>query len=179
MAAGSAAIAYVTHLERNNQFCVACHRPDGERLHGQLFARYESKPPVDLSALHHTKKAVKCIDCHGGVGVAGRSRVLAVAAWDTAKYLAGAFKEPDRMMVPLRDLDCLQCHADYNQGLFPEGGQGGGKDFHKLPEHRVLDGIRCAACHASHVVGDPRLGFINNRVVLPLCRRCHRDMGME
>ena len=180
LVSGTAAIAYVSHLERDNRFCIACHSPDGTRLHGELFERYEANPPGDLSALHrHVKKqTVKCIDCHGGVGVAGRSRILLVAAWDTVKYVAGRFKEPERMTAPLRDRDCVQCHPDYNVGSFPEEGQAGGRDFHKHPDHRILS-IPCVECHTSHVVGDPRLRLLNNDVVLPLCRRCHKEMGKE
>lgn len=179
LASGTAAIGYVSHLEQDNRFCVACHRPDGKRLHGELFDRYEAKPPVNLSAAHAAaKKAVTCIDCHGGVGVDGRARVLSIAAWDTLKYLSGQFKEPERMVVPLRDRECIQCHADHNAGLFPEGGQAGGRDFHKHSDHRRLP-MTCVECHAAHVAGDPWLQFVNNRVVLPLCQRCHREMGQE
>ena len=124
LVSGTAAVAYVTHLEKDNQFCVACHAPEGKRLHGELFQRYDAKPPVNLSAAHASaKRTVKCIDCHGGAGVERRSRVLFIAAWDTLKYLTGRFKEPDRMVVPLRDRECVQCHADYEAGPFPEGGQ--------------------------------------------------------
>ena len=179
LASGTAAIAYVTRLEQDNRFCVACHNPDGTRLHGELFDRYEAKPPINLSAAHrHAEKAVKCIDCHGGAGVDSRSRVLIIAAWDTLKYLADQFKEPDRMAVPLRDRECVQCHGDYNVGSLPDGGQPGGRDFHKHPDHRSLP-ITCVECHASHVAGDPRLKFLSNAVVLPRCQRCHKEMGKE
>ena len=103
---------------------------------------------------------------------------LAIAAWDTLKYLAGDFKEPDRMTAPPPDPDCVQCHQEYNVGAFPEGGQAGGLDFHKHPDHRTLS-ITGVECHASHVAGDPRLRFLSNQVVLPLCRRCHKEMGTE
>ncbi len=179
LVSGTAAIAYVSHLEQDNHFCVACHAPEGKRLHGDLFDRYEAKPPVSLSAAHAAaKKAVKCIDCHGGAGVERRSRVLLIAAWDTLKYLSGRFKEPDRMAVPLRDRECVQCHADYEAGPFPEGGQAGGRDFHKHRDHRALSSI-CVECHTAHVAGDPRLKFLNNTVVLPRCQRCHKEMGRE
>jgi len=175
----AAAIAYVTHLEQDNRFCVACHLPNGKRLHGELSERYEAKPPVNLSAVHQgAKKTVKCIDCHGGVGVVGRSRILTVAAWDSVKYLAGQFQEPEVMRFPLWDQDCLQCHADYEAGDFPEWGQAGGRDFHKHPDHRALP-TTCVECHTSHITGDPRIKFLKNEIVLPLCRRCHKEMGTE
>lgn len=178
LVSGTTAIAYVSHRERDNRFCVSCHLPDGKRLHAALFDRYAANPPVNLSALHKTKKEVKCIDCHGGVGVVGRSRVLALAAKDSLKYVAGRFKESERMTTPLWDQDCVQCHGDYNAGSFPEGGQAGGRDFHKHPDHRTLP-TTCVECHTSHVAGDPRIGFLNNNVVLPLCRRCHKELGTE
>jgi len=179
LVSGTTVIAYVTHLEKDNQFCIACHAPEGKRLHGELFERYDAKPPVNLSAAHASaKKTAKCIDCHGGAGVERRSRVLFIAAWDTLKYLTGRFKEPDRMAVPLRDRECVQCHADYETGPFPEGGQAGGRDFHKHPDHRALSSI-CVECHTAHVVGDARLKFLNNTVVLPHCQRCHKQMGRE
>lgn len=175
---GITAIAYVSHREQDNRFCVACHLPDGERLHGALFDRYEARPPVDLSAMHKAKDDVKCIDCHGGVGAVGRSRVVLLSAWDALRYVSGHFREPERMNLPLWDQDCLQCHAEYNLGPFPEGGQAGGKDFHRHPDHRTLP-MTCVECHTSHVAGEPRIGFLNNNVVLPLCQRCHEEMGHE
>ncbi len=180
LVSGTTAIAYVSHLEQDNRFCIACHRPDGKRLHGELFDHYEAKPPVDLSAAHHHAKerAVKCIDCHGGAGVERRGRVRLIAAWDGLKYLTGRFKEPDRMVVPLRDRECVQCHADYEAGPFPEGGQAGGQDFHKHPDHRALSSV-CVECHTAHLAGDPRLKFLSNVVVLPHCQRCHKEMGRE
>ncbi|MBI4588394.1 MAG: hypothetical protein HY725_06115 [Candidatus Rokubacteria bacterium] len=178
LVSGTTAIAYVSHREQDNRFCIACHAPDGKRLHGELFDRYQAKPPVDLSAVHQTQKAIKCIDCHGGVGIVRRSRVLAVATWDTVKYVAGRFKEPERMISPLPDRDCAHCHADYNVGLLPDGGQAGGRDFHKHPDHRTLP-VTCVQCHTSHVAGDPRIRFLSNTVVLPLCQRCHKEMGKE
>lgn len=178
LASGTAAVAYVSRLEQNNRFCISCHLSDGKRLHAGLFNRYEANPPLDLSALHKAKKEIKCINCHGGVGVVGRSRVLALAAKDALKYVAGRFKESERMTVPLWDQDCAQCHGDYNVGSFPEGGQAGGRDFHKHPDHRTLP-MTCVQCHTSHVTGDPRIKFLKNEVVLPLCRRCHKEIGTE
>lgn len=179
LTSGAGAVAYVSHLEQDNRFCVACHRPDGKRLHAGIFDRYRANPPADLSAAHASAKTpVTCIDCHGGVGFVGRGRVLTVAAWDALRYVAGAFREPERMRAPLWDRDCLRCHADYEAGPFPEGGQAGGRDFHKHPDHRALQ-ITCVACHASHVAGDPRIKFLRDEVVLPLCRRCHKGMGTE
>jgi predicted CXXCH cytochrome family protein len=178
LASGTAAIAYVSHREQDNRFCIACHLPEGKRLHGELFDRYAGNPPVNLSALHKTKKETKCIDCHGGVGVVGRGRVILLSAKDALLYVAGRFKEPERMTSPLWDLDCVKCHADYNVGAFPEEGQAGGRDFHKHPDHRRLP-LACVDCHTSHVSGDPRFRFLNNDVVLPLCQRCHKEMGKE
>lgn len=171
---GITAIAYVSHREQDNRFCISCHLPDGERLHGELFDRYAANPPVDLSALHKSKEDVKCIDCHGGVGVVGRSRVILLSARDALKYVAGRFEEPERMATPLWDQDCVRCHADYNRGPWLEEFQAGGRDFHKHPDHRTLP-ITCVECHASHVAGDPRIGFLNNEIVLPLCQKCHRE----
>ena len=77
---GTTAVAYLSHLERDNRFCIACHSADGKRPHGELFERYEAKPPVNLSAVHWSaKKAVECIDCHGGVGGCGEARSAGAA----------------------------------------------------------------------------------------------------
>jgi cytochrome c553 len=66
---GTTAVAYLSHLERDNRFCIACHHPDGKRLHGDLFDRHEAKPPVNLSAAHAAaKKAVRCWRCHKEMG---------------------------------------------------------------------------------------------------------------
>jgi len=80
---GTAAVPYVSRLEQDNRFCIACHRPGSRRLHGELFDRYAATPPVNLSAAHPVaRKTVKCM----------------------------------RMILPLRDRECIQCHAAHVAG---------------------------------------------------------------
>ena len=92
--------------ERDDRFCVACH------LHDEKFERLTASSASDLAGLHHNKKAeVGCIACHGGADLDMRLRVWTVAGIDTLKFLVGRYREPDHMRLPLRDLECRQCHT--------------------------------------------------------------------
>src|SRR5207249_6442242 len=91
---------------RDNRFCVACH------LHDEKFMRLLVLPPKDLAGLHHERDpSVGCIACHGGHGTRMRMAVRTVAALDTLKFLAGAYREPTHMKLPLRDAECRPCHT--------------------------------------------------------------------
>src|SRR5262250_2815959 len=92
--------------ERDDRFCVSCH------LHDQKFERLIASSAADLAGLHHNKKAeVGCIACHGGADLGMRLRVWTVAGFDTLKFLVGRYREPDHMRLPLRDVECRQCHT--------------------------------------------------------------------
>ena len=185
--AGAAALAVVLGLpfafggvlyqtEQNNYFCVSCH------LHDEKLARFLGQPsPMDLAGAHHvSRQAVRCIDCHGGADPVMRVRVRAVAGVDTLRFLVGRYEEPQRMRLPLRDAECRQCHDPIIR-MTPEqeeAQEGRGDSYHAITEHRTVR-VVCVACHTSHMRAEKRLQFIDRRVVLPICRKCHERMGEE
>ncbi len=99
-------LAGLAAKERDNRFCISCH------LHDEKFTRLTAGSATDLAGFHHDKKAdVGCIACHGGADPAMRLKVWAVAGFDTLRFLAGTYAEPTHMRLPLRDVECRQCHA--------------------------------------------------------------------
>ncbi len=166
--------------ERDDRFCIACH------LHEEKYTRFVAPAPVDLAGAHHTKKAVRCIDCHGGADPGMHLRVWAVAAVDTGKFLVGRYQEPDRMRLPLRDKDCRQCHTPILKSapfLSPEQEEAmegqTGNSYHAIRDHDTVR-IACVRCHISHTTdGEAPFQFLARPRLLPLCRDCHPRMGEE
>src|SRR5262249_9550926 len=151
--------------ERDDRFCVACH------LHDEKFERLTASSASDLAGLHHNKKAdVGCIACHGGADLDIRLRVWTVAGIDTLKFLAGRYHEPDHTRLPLRDLECRQCHtpilkpttapktseatgavdqsedSTFAAEATTEGRAG--TSYHAIREHDTVK-VKCIACHVS------------------------------
>lgn len=164
---GFAAGAAITdRLEQDNRFCIACHRPE-KPLHGKV---YESFYPVDgtlltLAGTHNVR--VKCIDCHIGADRKDYLIIKAMAAWDTGRWLVGAYKDPERLRYPLGDRTCLKCH--------PGGGQNPKleKAFHNALYHRdPRNG--CSDCHRSHLEAPAETRFLQSVIVKPLCDQCHQ-----
>lgn len=178
---GVLAIGYVSHRERDNAFCVSCHGPAGSDrpLHAAIFERYASsaRPGPDMATAHaQAAPPVRCIDCHGGTGVLGRARVLALSARDTALYLARWYREPEGMRIaPLRDADCTRCH-DAFPIVSADEGEAAAIPFHGRVEHHDLP-IACVACHEAHRGGDARLRYVRDETAVPQCRRCHEGFG--
>ncbi|HEY8368707.1 MAG TPA: hypothetical protein VIM86_05255 [Thermodesulfobacteriota bacterium] len=178
---GVLAIGYVSHRERDNAFCVSCHGPAGSNrpLHAAIFERYASsaRPGPDMATAHaQASPKVRCIDCHGGTGVLGRARVLALSARDTALYLARWYREPEGMRIaPLRDADCTRCH-DAFPIVSADEGEAAAIPFHGRVEHHDLP-IACVACHEAHRGGDARLRYVRDETAVPQCRRCHEGFG--
>ncbi len=180
---GGLGVAYVSQRERDNAFCISCHGPAGSDrpLHYRLHTRVtvDARPLPDLAAAHYrAPDRIDCIDCHGGVGLLGRARVLLLSARDTLLYVTRRYEEPKGMdFAPLRDRDCTQCHSGFDT-VAGEEGEAVRVPFHGHPEHQKLP-MACVARHAAHVDGNPRLHFINDDVVVPQCRRCHEDFGKD
>jgi predicted CXXCH cytochrome family protein len=166
----SLAFAGLIATERNNRFCFACH------LHEEKFKRFASVPFTDLSGPHHAG-SVRCIDCHGGADVGMRLRVWSLAAVDTGKFLVGNYREPDHMKLQLRPKECTQCHTPILK-LQPalEGREGNA--YHAIRSHDSVQ-TNCVACHTSHTTdGDPKAQFIARKRVEPICRECHKTLGV-
>lgn len=162
--------------EQNNLFCVSCH------LHEEKFSRFQARrSATDLAGAHHvSRQGVRCIDCHGGADVVMRLRVWGVAGFDTLRFLVGRYEEPTGMRLPLRDAECRQCHDPIIRVTLEqeEAQEGRGDTFHAITEHRTVR-TACVACHTSHTLGEKRLQFIDRKIVLPICRKCHERMGEE
>jgi hypothetical protein len=167
--------------ERDNRFCIACH------LHEEKFTRFLAPTSRDLAGVHHVKKAVRCIDCHGGADLSRHLAIWAVAGFDTLKFLAGYYEEPDHMRLPLRDPDCRQCHTPILKSapvaLTPEQEEAlegrTGDSYHAMRDHNTVK-ISCVGCHPSHTIdGEARFQFLARPRLLPLCRDCHKSMGEE
>jgi len=186
-------LAGLAAKERDDRFCVACH------LHDEKFERLTASSTSDLAGLHHNKKAdVGCIACHGGADLGMRLRVWTVAGIDTLKFLAGRYREPDHMRLPLRDVECRQCHtpilksaaareasestrpmdpSDDSTFAAEAASEGrGGTSYHAIREHDTVK-VKCITCHVSHITGsDAANRFIVRARVVPVCRECHKQM---
>ncbi len=127
-----------------------------------------------------------------------RVRVLTGAAFDTLRFLTGAYREPDHMRLPLRDAECRQCHTPIvkaasqaaatpapppqssgeAEALYggPPPTTTGPLAFHRIQQHDTMP-VACVRCHATHLTGgDPSADFVSSAVVQPVCRECHATM---
>jgi len=146
-------------------------------------------PPKDLAGLHHERDpSVGCIACHGGHGTRMRMAVRTVAALDTLKFLAGAYREPTHMKLPLRDAECRPCHTPIVGRPGTAGGEAptlateaetegrSGTSYHAIREHDTVR-VACVRCHGAHTTdSDAASRFISKTVVVPVCQECHKDM---
>ncbi|MBW2275332.1 MAG: hypothetical protein JRG96_18860 [Deltaproteobacteria bacterium] len=167
-------------LERNNDFCTACHHADGTPLHIQIRRDFDGRPVHSLAGLHAgarvperaLRPATRCIDCHGGVGLVGRARIKALAARDALVWLTGDFEEPTEMKHPLGDADCRQCHLRFEETL-PDFGA---EPFHSLAVHNVELGVDCVECHRAHETGGAaEIYHLQPDHVQAQCARCHSE----
>jgi hypothetical protein len=167
-------------LEQRNDFCNACHLQDGTALHLETRRDFDQRPAVSLAAAHaeasvegRPDPAFRCIDCHGGVGPVGRTRVKILSARDAFWYAVGRFEEPDGMRFPLWDEDCSQCHASFRERA-PDAWRDPG--FHELAVHNVNLGMACVACHRSHEpAGLAEVSFLEPTHVRARCAECHPE----
>jgi len=175
---GAAAWHATDVLERDNDFCIACHIEGGVPLHIGLRDDFDRRPPRSLAALHAdtlpaarpADPTMRCFDCHGGVGLLGRARIKWLAAHDLVVWLAGRAEEPTTLRVPLRDADCRKCHASFPA----DTGERGRPPFHALEVHDAELGVRCTDCHVVHTSDvDPDFHFIDTERVRDRCARCH------
>ena len=161
-------------LERDDDFCNACHLEPGRPLHEQVRADYDARPPVNLASAHAREPGFRCIDCHGGASWLGRARVKLLAGKDAFFYVVGHFEEPDGMRWPLWDEDCTQCHPSFDERDGPESWRA--PRFHELSVHNVELGVDCVACHLVHDPGgDDEENFIHAEPVRAQCARCHPE----
>jgi len=165
-------------LEADDDFCNACHLPDGKPLHSQIRADFDEQPPPNLASRHarltlptrSSSPGIRCIDCHGGVGLVGRASVKVLSVKDLILYLTGQFDEPTQMSWPLGDADCRQCHPHFEKKTRGFDGEA----FHDKAVHNSGLGVDCVECHSAHdTTGDPELWFLNAEVQRGRCAQCH------
>jgi nitrate/TMAO reductase-like tetraheme cytochrome c subunit len=166
-------VEVVSHQEQDNRFCASCHtQPESE-----YFVRYlradARKSAEDLAALHHHKKAIRCIDCHGGEGPLGRAQVVAIATWDAFKFFTGIARQPAVIVVPVQNEACAKCH---NDDIHKPGFENHEHNLYFDPKESPPF-IACTDCHVSHRVGDERTAFQFRDAILPQCDYCHMKMG--
>ena len=167
-------------LERDNDFCNACHLDPDRPLHREIRRDFDARPPGTLAAAHGAAEvrgrddpAFRCIDCHGGASPVGRSRVKALAGLDAFWYVTGRFEEPDHMDFPLWDEDCRKCHARFDDTPTPSWQT---PRFHELAVHNVDLAVRCVECHRVHAPGaDAGPHFLHADLVRGQCARCHTE----
>lgn len=157
------------HVESDNAFCVSCHLAPGEPLHQTKFDEFLAAPAVSLVAAHRVAQDdFRCVDCHGGTGLAGRARVKAVTLLDTLRYVSGRFGEPERMRHPLWDEDCVKCHPRYRPARDDA--------FHAIAVHNADFPWSCVECHEAHpATRAPEFDFVPRERALAICRTCHEE----
>jgi len=172
-------------LERNNDFCNACHLAPHRPLHNEIREVFDGRPPASLAAAHaaagirgRDDPRFLCIDCHGGSGLLGRARVKALAGKDALFYVLGRFDEPKAMHFPLWDSDCAKCHARFDASERRDSNDAGAPPFHSLPVHNSNLGVTCVECHRAHEVGATADAyFLNADHLRAQCARCHSEFA--
>ncbi|GBD85496.1 cytochrome c nitrite reductase pentaheme subunit [bacterium BMS3Abin02] len=160
------------HLENRDTFCAACHsQPESAFVTRSLAAS-----PTDLASFHRAK-AVRCIDCHSGPGVMGRTSALALGARDAMRYFTGRFTQPAPLTRSIADTQCTKCHAEVaNRQNFQN-------HFHVFLarwQAQSPGAASCVRCHESHISdGDVRIGFLNEARTTQVCQACHSFAGAD
>jgi nitrate/TMAO reductase-like tetraheme cytochrome c subunit len=187
LAVVSAPLGWVVtdRLERDNDFCNACHLEPDLQLHEAVRDAFDARPAIGLAGAHAVAgvqgrdSGFRCIDCHGGTSFVGRVRVKALAAKDAFWYVVGHFEEPDGMRWPLWDEDCRKCHASFEEADAASG-EWQTQRFHQVPLHNVDLGVDCVSCHLAHEAdGNPAAHFIHAPSVRVQCARCHPEFVEE
>jgi hypothetical protein len=178
LAAAGLVVLGAGNLEGQDSFCGRCHLPP----EATFVARASAGQPVDLASAHARPTdapPVACVGCHGGTGVTGRLRSLAMGADDGLSWLLGDFTvlgphylpraEPGRT-VP--DGACRACHDGTVRA------EGFENHFH----NRLLDPERpaeltCSRCHVGHDTAVGPDAYLVERDLAERCAECHRVMG--
>src|SRR5574341_2130323 len=107
LAVGGGIFFSAAHMEENDAFCASCHtQPEST-----YFNRSQAAQAVDVASFHHGQ-SVRCIDCHSGSGLVGRMGGMLVGAGDLLAFVTHTAQQPAPLTVPIRDENCLKCHAD-------------------------------------------------------------------
>lgn len=179
----AAGIGVGLRLEERDAFCASCHTEPESTFYQRSLAT-----PSDLASAHaHLgTEAVRCIDCHSGVGAAGRAGSLAQGAWDLARFLVGDYEQPAHTTNPVGDAGCLKCHT-------PPGGEAltayalpfaSSEHYHRasyLNEWASRDADpygTCSFCHVAHTEGTiVERHFTPQVATNDGCNDCHRALS--
>ncbi len=166
--AAALAVALET-AKRDPAFCATCHLPDGTTLHAEKGRLFRERPQRNLAALHRAKQAdFSCAGCHEGRTSGQRLAIRWEEVKNTAAYLLGAYKEPERMQAGMMPDDtCESCH----QSLHAEHGT-----FHGISAHRPKIKFPCIDCHPAHSPGDPAYHFMDIERMKKTCVHCHPNI---
>jgi hypothetical protein len=157
-------------LENHDSFCASCHsEPESSYFH-----RESGASPVDLASFHTTKKT-RCIDCHSGYQLPGRTAAMMLGAKDLVAFVSKHYVQPAPLTRPIPDANCLKCHADLPKK------QDFNNHFHVfLSKWQSLDpqAATCVDCHKAHVTdGEATLAYLNQNSTGQVCQRCHSFAG--
>ena len=166
---GSFSIA--ANMEERDSFCASCHtQPETD-----YYGRSQAGNPIDLASFHTTKQT-RCIECHSGIGVTGRASAILLGARNAVIYFTGTAKQPAPLTVPVRDDNCVKCHASvYNTADF-------NNHFHNLlPRWQAADPnnfASCVDCHSSHTTdGTNQTSFLSQARIDQVCQSCHQVLA--
>jgi predicted CXXCH cytochrome family protein len=170
-------LAGLAVAEGQDERCASCHLPPEATFVARRFAT----PPTDLAAGHGQApdSALRCVDCHGGPGPAGRLRSLAMGARDLAVFVAGDYTVLGAEYLPaaswhfpVGDATCRACHGEAVDAAGFEN------HFHnRLADSPRPETVACARCHPAHRGGDPADGYLREAELAPVCTDCHEDLG--
>lgn len=156
--------------EQRDSFCGSCHtQPESTYLQRSADAQ-----PVDLASVH-TPKGVRCIDCHSGIGVAGRVSAELLGAHNALAFYTGTAVQPARLTQPVGDDRCVKCHA----AVFTKATMD--NHFHYLlPKWQAADptgAAKCVSCHSSHTTdGTSDNMYLSVPGTQAICEACHQVM---
>jgi hypothetical protein len=174
------AIGTAAALEGHDPFCSACHtEPEIEYVLRSL------SKPTDLASVHSPAE-VRCVDCHSGEGLFGRSVSLRQGAADLAAFLSGNYAQPAITTNPVGEVGCIKCHnAPSSRGVYArtEGGVTSSHyHFHEYASEwlsREPDaGGSCGICHKTHTLDTlANQGFVIDIELNSACEACHAALS--
>ncbi|VAX23560.1 hypothetical protein MNBD_NITROSPINAE02-1842 [hydrothermal vent metagenome] len=155
-------------VKHQDGFCVSCHSPEGKPFHKVKHDRMTATMPVTLAGAHYSleRGRLSCPDCHRGVGMAGRAHEALLEIKNSLVYLAGSFKEPEKITLHISNQICEPCHTDLKaKGINPE--------YHFFASHDGIKDPLCVECHPQHALKTAGGEFLNKEVVVKVCEQCH------
>ncbi|KAA3648634.1 MAG: hypothetical protein DWQ07_00095 [Chloroflexi bacterium] len=171
-------LTLAVQLENRDSFCASCHtEPES------TFFTRSLEPPVDLASAHsQTEVSVRCIDCHSGEGINGRTGSLQQGVIDLLAYISGDFTQPATTHNPVGDIGCTKCHTPHISKDELSTGIEFQSHYHLASYLNEWD-LRapqaagtCATCHSAHSLGTNA----DNHFTPPsndTCEDCHRALS--